>query len=336
MAKFRHHDTTLARQETEGHRQAASAKYPPRSNEWFAELQLLRLQDTADKGLWSCYESFERSLADFYADFSWDGRMPSQIEIMLADPRLPEIVGTIKAAHGFDLEAELRQALKDPDRADSDKPRSPATVLLRSYSPLCPGRAGAVEALDPAEVNRLVQEQQERYPSGQALACVWLDYQGKPTPVFVLEQGRDIAAHLVHWCEGHPPEWFKLHVVGVGQRYALALVPDLEQVVERWRLAYLETHGEWPAPETRYSVYFRPLHFLAEGAGVYAQVKGRLGASSYLGLLDASNFDLANPGAVDASAVTFVGPFELGHDPTRHLAGLFSSLIQSPPALPDE
>jgi hypothetical protein len=256
VAKFRQHDIALARQEAEGHYRAASAKYPARSNEWFAELQILKLQDTADKGLWSCYESFERSLADFYADFSWDGRSPRQIEIMLADPRLPEIVAAIKAAHGFDLEAELRQALKDPDSADSGKPRSSATVFLRSYTPLCRGQASAVETLAPSEVNRLVVGQ-ERYPSGQAQACVWLDHQGHPTPVLVLEQGQQIAAHLLAWSEGYPSEWFKLHVVGVGQRYALALVPDLEQVVERWRLAYLEAHGELPAPDTRFSVFFR-------------------------------------------------------------------------------
>jgi hypothetical protein len=208
--------------------------------------------------------------------------------------------------------------------------QQPAAIILRSYSPLCPGRASTVEALDPGEVNRLVREQ-ERFPSGQALACIWLDHQGQPTPVFVLEQGREIAAHLLAWSEGHPSEWFQLHVVGVGARYALALVPDLEQVVERWRLACLEAHGALPAPDTRFSVFFRPLYFLAEGAGVYEQVKGRLGVSSYLGLLDAGKFDSADPGAVDEGAVIFLGPFALGDDPTRHLAGLFSSLIQPPP-----
>lgn len=204
-------------------------------------------------------------------------------------------------------------------------------VILRSYTPLCPGRASAVEALDPGEVNQLVQEQ-ERFPSGQAQACIWLDHQDQPTPVFVLEQGQEIAAHLVRWADGSPSEWFKLHAVGVGQRYALALVPDLEQVVERWRLAYLEKHGELPDPDTRFSVFFRPLYFIADGAGVYEQVKGRLGASSYLGLLDASQFDPARPGAVDAGAVTFLGPFALGDDPSRHLAGLFASLIRPLPS----
>jgi hypothetical protein len=126
MAKFRQHNITLARQEAEGHRRAANAKYPPYSNEWFAELQLLKLQDTADKGLWSCHASFEHSLADFYPDFAWDGRMGRQIEIMLADPRLPRIVAAIKAAHGFDLDAELRQALTEPDDAGPGKPRPPA------------------------------------------------------------------------------------------------------------------------------------------------------------------------------------------------------------------
>jgi hypothetical protein len=110
MAKFREHDIVLAREEDERHRQAASAKYPTYSNEWVAELQLLKLQDTADKGLWPCYQSFERSLADFYADFSWDGRLARQIKIMLADARLPRIAAAIKAAHNSDPEAELRQA----------------------------------------------------------------------------------------------------------------------------------------------------------------------------------------------------------------------------------
>jgi hypothetical protein len=329
MAKFRPHDLALARQEAEGHRQTASAKYPSRSNDWFAELQILKLQATAEQG----YESFEHSLADFYADFSWDGRMARQVEIVLADPRLPQIVATIKAVHGFDLEAELRQALKDPGAVGQVKPFSPATIILRSYAPLCLGQASAVETLDPAEVNRLVQEE-ERFPSGKALACLWLDHQGQPAPVFVLEQGQEIAANLVRWSEGHPSEWFKLHVVAVGLRYAIALVPDLEQVVERWRLTYLEKHGELPAPDIRFSVFFRPLYFLAEGAGVYEQVKGRLGTPCYVGLLDASRFDAANPGAVDAGAVTFLGPFALGNDPTRHLAGLFSSLVQPLPRSP--
>ena len=86
-----------------------------------------------------------------------------------------------------------------------------------------------------------------------------------------------------------------------------------------------------PALDTRFSVFFRPLYFLAEGTGVYEQVEGRLGASSYLGLLDAGRFDPADPVAVDAGAVVFVGPFALGDDPTRQLAGLFRSLIQPPP-----
>jgi hypothetical protein len=90
-------------------------------------------------------------------------------------------------------------------------------------------------------------------------------------------------------------------------------------------------HDELPALDTRFSVCFRPLYFLTEGAGVYEQVKGRLGASSYLGLLDAGQFDPADPGSVGAEGVIFLGPFALGDDPTRHLAGLFSSLIQPPP-----
>jgi hypothetical protein len=112
MVKFRPHDSALSRAEAEKHRQAASAKYPTHSDEWFAELQILKLQDIAAKGLWSCYLSFEHYLADFYADFAWDGRQARQIELLLADARLPLVVALIRVAHDFDLEAELRQALQ--------------------------------------------------------------------------------------------------------------------------------------------------------------------------------------------------------------------------------
>ena len=112
MEKFRPHDPALARAEAEQHRQAASAKHPTHSDEWFAELQILALQDIAAKGLWSCYSSFEHFLADFYADFAWDGRLARQVELLRLDPRLELIVALIRASHGFDLEAELRQALQ--------------------------------------------------------------------------------------------------------------------------------------------------------------------------------------------------------------------------------
>jgi hypothetical protein len=111
MEKFRLHDPALARTEAEQHRQAASAKYSIHTDEWFAELQILALQNTATKGLWSCYESFEHYLADFYADFVWDGRQARQLELVLADPRLPLVVALFRVSHDFDLETELRQAL---------------------------------------------------------------------------------------------------------------------------------------------------------------------------------------------------------------------------------
>src|SRR4051794_37432946 len=122
--------------------------------------------------------------------------------------------------------------MKQPQPPEDDmRQQRPAPTILRSYTPLCTGRASAVEPLDPAEADRLRQEE-ERCPSGQALACLWLDHQGQPSPVLVLEQGQDIASHLVRWAEGDPSGWFKLHVLGVGRYCAVALAPVLERAAE--------------------------------------------------------------------------------------------------------
>jgi hypothetical protein len=217
----------------------------------------------------------------------------------------------------------------------SSNRQQPATVVLRSYAPLGPGQASVVESLDPERLERIVRDQ-ERLPSGQAQAWFWLDFQGRPTPVFVLEHGREIAAHLSRWSEGCPSDWFKLHVAGVGPRFAIALAPDPAQVIERWRLAHLEQHGKLPAAGARFSVLSRPLFYVGQDRGAYEQVTSRLGMASFLGLLGSSHFDPSRPEAVEAGAVAFLGPFALGNDPGRPLAGLCHSLVQPPPSLPPE
>ena len=69
------------------------------------------------------------------------------------------------------------------------KRQEPETIILSSYWPLCPGRADAVEAVEPGRVDELVRELNGSYPPGQAEACLWTDRDGQPAPVFVFERG---------------------------------------------------------------------------------------------------------------------------------------------------
>jgi len=114
MSKFRKHDIEQARREAEDNREAASALHPAHTPAWHGEYAIRKLQDVANLGLMDCYESFERSLADFYPDLPWNPEgMAEAVRLILADARFPAIRDQILALHGFDLGAELEAALRD-------------------------------------------------------------------------------------------------------------------------------------------------------------------------------------------------------------------------------
>ena len=113
--KFRTHDVAVARAEEAVIHAAADAKFgdSPRTDAWYAECQILRLQQDADAGLMDCYEGYDN--VDWQADFGsgwvgWPGIETSatkQIQLVIDDPRLPAIAKTILERDGFDMMAEL-------------------------------------------------------------------------------------------------------------------------------------------------------------------------------------------------------------------------------------
>jgi hypothetical protein len=84
------------------------------SDQWFAELQLLKLEGISKQGLWSCYSSFQDYLCDFYPNFEWRrDAMCRQIRLMLNDPRFPSIASKIQELFSFDLKVELEGNIKE-------------------------------------------------------------------------------------------------------------------------------------------------------------------------------------------------------------------------------
>ncbi len=87
---------------------------PIHSTKWFAEYNILHLQDIAKKGLPDCYESFDDFMYDFYPDFAWTPKdSKEQLGMVVADSRCTAIVVGIQDMFGFDMKDEFDRALRE-------------------------------------------------------------------------------------------------------------------------------------------------------------------------------------------------------------------------------
>jgi hypothetical protein len=130
MPRFYKHNREESLAESDARYEQAELRGPCNSVEWFAEQQLLHLQDIAERGLPDCYNGIGTSLDgppgtpeeeeqdegdclyDFYADMPWNDKAVKVIELMLSDERFPAIRDRIKQDwDGFDIEEDLRKAL---------------------------------------------------------------------------------------------------------------------------------------------------------------------------------------------------------------------------------
>ena len=119
-------------------------------------------------------------------------------------------------------------------------------------------------------------------------------------PVLALQQAPAIAEHLIEWSDNEPAKWFKLYLKERDGRYALVLAP--------------------PALRLR-------------GGPAYAAVRGRLGKSLPVGLVDLTLLDPEDPFRLDSALIRNLGPFAVG-DPGAPGAGAFLDRLLAEPSVP--
>lgn len=139
--------------------------------------------------------------------------------------------------------------------------------------------------------------------------CLWTgddsDGEVKHTPVLLTENAKPLVDHLVEWSEFAPEDWFKLLVYDDGVRYTVTLVPNIDESIKRWELAYWIEHSK--KSESEYRVIYRPLQFGSGVGAVYHSAKKSL--SGKVGFLDLSEFSMDRPFDIDASKIMTLGPF---------------------------
>jgi len=184
------------------------------------------------------------------------------------------------------------------------------TVLLVSYIPFLVG--------DPLAGDITVEQVQtmlEESPESAAICCIWASRNGKPSPVFVYDHANEMYEHLVAWAENKPVDWFNLHLATKGSKYVIALIPNHQKSIERWRIAYQIRVGFPPPEAIHYNILFRSPFFVSTSANTFQQVRSQIGADLEIGFLDSS---LINPDDImgslqklEDSQIKWLGPFKI-------------------------
>lgn len=162
------------------------------------------------------------------------------------------------------------------------------TVLLFSYVPLL-DQTQFSDVLSPnsedlADLHAAVAE-----IHNCADGCLWMLDDQTVMPVLIIPQAREIYEHLMWWSEDEPAEWFHLQIDRrADDEYVLAIVPNIERTVERWKTRWLATHSELIEDSSwQYTIVSLPLICHGHG-GTYESLKDRIGETCRVGLTDSA------------------------------------------------
>ena len=171
------------------------------------------------------------------------------------------------------------------------------TIICLSYWPLFFREGMAGVELDAKTITQYQKEMQHGQDNSHATGCAWMQDNDTIHPALLFEQADAIHQHLLKWSENKPADWFTLDIITKDDTYALALMPQFEKTVKRFRLAYL-IQNEKILPRTNINIMFCPLTFSSQGTSVINQVRHRIPPKCTIGFTTPEKFknnDLNTP-----------------------------------------
>lgn len=143
----------------------------------------------------------------------------------------------------------------------------------------------------------------------------WVSNQDEPhevTPVFIMDNADAVRDHLEFWCEKDYSR-FTLRAVQKESGYAIALVPDPNQSILRWKTARLAFHEEM-VDDSEFIVFYRYLGVFCPGNRLQSLTE-RLGDHIMLGFVNTESHN-------DLAKISYLGPFKLVIGEDQHLSQL--------------
>jgi len=195
----------------------------------------------------------------------------------------------------------------------------PEKYIVVSYVPLLTATKRILktpsEQYTPEHATEIAEEiggTLEDTPSVHVKACLWLqtseDEAPEFCPVFLIDNATEVVDHLLYWCENDVAAWFYLYLEKIdNERYIALLFPNLSKSIERFKLACMAYADFVPQSDADYSLVFKPLEFLSQGATMFDSVQGHLGDELKIGFLNTDEFDQSHPETC-LDKVRYIGP----------------------------
>ena len=194
-----------------------------------------------------------------------------------------------------------------------------------SYWPLLQAQAGSTMPFSKASVESLLRS----IVIPDICGCAWISTDHGPEPILIIERkAKQITEHLLNWCDHKPSDWFSLHLVRHRRSYALAVWPDIEKSIRRFRVAYLVKNEKLLPPSITIHVIFKPLSFISGANPDCLELFDQLGAETRVGLTDAVNQN------IDIERINHIGTLKIVHQ--SQLLEQFLGLSDNGQDMPDD
>lgn len=155
-------------------------------------------------------------------------------------------------------------------------------MLVISYVPMFTDHPYDLKLTENA-IDDLINNLENKLKLGSAIACLWLK-DDTPHPVFIMEQGDEIADHFRHWSEGNPSDWFNLMAVECDDNhYTLMIIPRVDKSIKRHGMNINKT-----ILDADCQVIFVPLQCRAEATDSSRNFLNQLNRTVRFGILDES------------------------------------------------
>jgi hypothetical protein len=188
--------------------------------------------------------------------------------------------------------------------------------LLIGYFPLFDWNAAGIAPGSYVDLDSWDNLQQQMGENVTVHGIAWLKYpdpnSGNVIPVFIMDDGLAVAKHMSEWFDGDPAR-FTLMAQQYDGGYAIALVPDPQKSINRWKAARKLYH-EKTADDDEFIVCYRQIGVFCHGDR-FAKYLALLRDYTDIGFVNKSDFEdqTKNP------EMTFLGPFKLVVGDDKHL-----------------